>query len=618
MGRKKGSLLACLVWILTSVLCLSLYHIDNKYTAKGTQPINGVLFREDDHLSYLTRQWILYPDVLLTPETVEDYSGRRIYTDIGGEDLSDMDTMTYQLVLILPEHTEEYALELPEVYSACRLYVNDSLALALGDPTPESYAEGLSHRVVPFSASGKTQLLLAVSDHSGVERGMTFPPAFGTVEAVLQAREGRMILHCAAVLIALLGAVLAMIFGVRADPGRGIGHVLLCLSAAVVTGYPLYHGLFTLPVQPWYTLEPVCYYGLLFLSLLLQCSICGLKRKGSLLLTGLCFVGLVITVVRFSAASVLPAVAAKVFSYVSDGMKYYTVACLLGLSIWAVYKGQYRSSLLLGGSTALACCLLWDRLLPLYEPIYGGWFGELGACILVISMTIALWLDTLDAYRFRLTYEESYQQMQQRLVMQKEHYSQLSQQVRLAREANHDLRHHMRLMRTMTEQKQWERLTSYLTEYESHLWEREVHVWSDHPVADAVLAFYAAAAKKLGAAYDVRFAVPMELPFPDDELCIVLSNLLENAVDALAQQQEGPRRLYLRGQAVDGHLGIVVDNTYDGDLREKDGIFLSTKHPGHGLGMSSVTTIAEKYGGLVDFSADEHVFHVSVFIPLSP
>lgn len=616
MDRKKGLLTASLILLLISALCLSLYRFDNKYTAGGTQPVNGILFCEDDRLSYLTRQWILYPDVLLTPESVDEYTGRRIYTDIGGKMPEGMNTMTYQLVLVLPEQSEEYALELPEIYSSCRLYVNDTLVLALGDPTPETYAEGLTHRVVPFSAGGKTQLLLAVSDHSGVEQGMTFPPAFGTVEEVLRVRESRMLLHCAAVLIALLGAVLALIFGVRTDPVKGCSHVLLCLSTAVVTGYPLYHGLFTLPVQPWYTLEPVCYYGILLLSVLLQSAMCGLRRKPAFLLTLPCVVGLIITIMRFGAASVLPAAVAQVFSHISDGMKYYTSACLLVLGIWAVIRGKCRSVLFLCGNTALACCLLFDRLLPLYEPIFGGWFGEIGGISLSVAMTAALWLDTLDAYRFRLTYEESYQQMQQRLSMQKEHYHQLSEQVRLAREASHDLRHHMRLMRTMTEQKQWDRLASYLAEYEGHLREREVHVWSDHPVADAVLAFYAAAAKKLNAFYDVRFAVPEDLTFPDDELCIVLSNLLENAVDAITEQQEGPRRLYLRGQAVDGHLGIVIDNTFDGKVREKDGVFLSTKHYGHGLGMSSVSTIAEKYGGLVDFSADENVFHVSVFIPL--
>ena len=64
------------------------------------------------------------------------------------------------------------------------------------------------------------------------------------------------------------------------------------------------------------------------------------------------------------------------------------------------------------------------------------------------------------------------------------------------------------------------------------------------------------------------------------------------------------------------HLGIVADNTFNGEIKQKNGIFLSTKHEGQGHGLRSIQTIVEKYDGIVDFFADDGIFRVTIFIPL--
>jgi len=133
---KKGLILTLLTVVLTSLLCIGLYRMDNKYTHQSPQPINGILFSEES-LTYLTRQWMVYPDVLLTPEEVSEYQGYRYYKNIGENGKNKSGSMTYRLTLLLPEEIHEYALELPEVFSACRLYVNDRLLLQLGEPSPE-------------------------------------------------------------------------------------------------------------------------------------------------------------------------------------------------------------------------------------------------------------------------------------------------------------------------------------------------------------------------------------------------------------------------------------------------------------------------------------------------
>ena len=627
MSKRNGLFAVLLTILCVSLFCAALYQWDNKYTKNTLQPVNGVFYYEDTELvSWLTRQWTVYPDVLLTPETLSSYTGYRYYEDIGSQEQRGRHSMTYRLTLILPEETGDYALELPEVFSACALYINDRMVLQQGNPEPKNYREAISSRIVAFSASGKTELLLAVSDYSGRNIGLTYPPAFGNAEDLLAMRELRTALHLGLVILALAGALLSFSFLFTMYKERGILTGLLCVCLAVVTGYPLYHGLIKTTVQPWYTIEPMCYYGLLLLSVVLYTSLCEINRKRQYILAALSAAGAVLLCIALASASALPEWTQTAVSWFSAFLKYScaTLLLLLSLRCFWLQKLQTETStasknslILLCGAAALATTLLWDRLLPLYEPVYGGWFGEIGGGFLVLSLTAVILLDARKAYHFRLIYENNMQQMEYRLAMQKEHYQQLSHQVRLAREAGHDLRHHIRTMRSLAEQNQWERLQHYLNEYEPHVKERQLTIWSDHPAADAVLGYYAPAAQKCNAVYDVRLAISPDLAIPDDELCIILGNLLENAIDAVQSQPSGARRIYLRGEVSGGRLGIVMDNTFSGTVQQNSGIFTSTKHNGCGLGLTSIITIAEKYGGLADFSASGGIFHASILIPLS-
>ena len=61
-------------------------------------------------------------------------------------------------------------------------------------------------------------------------------------------------------------------------------------------------------------------------------------------------------------------------------------------------------------------------------------------------------------------------------------------------------------------------------------------------------------------------------------------------------------------------LAITIDNSFDGKLNKKDDAFMSLKHKGEGIGISSVKAIAEKYGGAAQFEAKENVFQVSVML----
>lgn len=146
-----GMLLAALI---ASLFFCTLYHYNNKYSQRTTQAINGLLILSEEDLSenpyrYLWNDWMYYPGVLLTPEDFSMGSPNRymIYTDIDSSNRLSVSNQrkqarygsgTYAMRIQLPDTEKSYAIDMPEVFSAYRMYINGRLVLSMGNPNPNA------------------------------------------------------------------------------------------------------------------------------------------------------------------------------------------------------------------------------------------------------------------------------------------------------------------------------------------------------------------------------------------------------------------------------------------------------------------------------------------------
>lgn len=129
---------------------------------------------------------------------------------------------------------------------------------------------------------------------------------------------------------------------------------------------------------------------------------------------------------------------------------------------------------------------------------------------------------------------------------------------------------------------------------------------SGNIVIDSLIGYWYVEAKKVGIDFSVNLNIPMEMPFRGADICLILGNLLENAVEA-AQKAEGKKYIRLHMKYDKNNLLLFVENNYKGVLiKTKDKRLKSTKTDAenHGVGLSSVYRIAAKYYGVVTIDDD--------------
>ena len=643
---NKRILSLILMVLLSSLFFIGLNRFDNKYTHESIQGANGLLALNaqdmaDNPIRYLVDGWAFYPGALLTPEDLAQGDPDRymVYTSIGerthfdnlGASGDPHGSGSYVLHLRLPKGLATYALDLPEVFSAYRLYVDDRLYLEMGNPDPDQYVSQTQRRLVTFDADGKATILLAVSDYSHFYSGLVYPPAFGTPLALNTAR-GILLGVCLLIdTLGLVAAVLALYVGLRMKQKNALLFSLTCLAMCGFTSYALLHSAVALPVFPWYALELALGYLLTLLVVLLHNRICDVDERTRRVSAGVigAFGALALCYGLFSSVLTVPV--KELFSAAVFAFKAVSAIYLLTTAGLSLKGRRAQAEPVFYASVFYATGFVWDRIFPNFEPMLFGWFSEWGSLALVLAIGYTLWRDITSAYAHSLAFAEEHRQVSRQLTMQMEYARLLSARGEENRKLVHDFRQHLRTMNGLAAQfdtAETARLVEQeLTEYLERLSQSMAvekkqgetnRSLSNRPVVDALLQYYHALSKDKGIEVDIHLKLPDGLPLSDVELCTVLGNLLENAVEACERMTEGKRELYTRTDRTDRRFSIQINNSYDGKLLRSGERFLSrkTSEARFGVGLESVREIVERHGGTLILDITEELFSVGVSLSI--
>ena len=179
----------------------------------------------------------------------------------------------------------------------------------------------------------------------------------------------------------------------------------------------------------------------------------------------------------------------------------------------------------------------------------------------------------------------------------------------------HDMRHHLNMLEGLLAAGKPEQAAEYIRRVQADVEAITPRRYCENELVDLLCSSFSGKAHRMGVHLTVRAKLPRELSISDTELCSVLSNALENALHAAAQQDEANRWIELYCGIRLEKLLIEVKNPFFGTLLLRDGIPVSDQ-AGHGYGCRSLKTIAERHGGLCTFSAENGIFLLRLMLPV--
>lgn len=179
----------------------------------------------------------------------------------------------------------------------------------------------------------------------------------------------------------------------------------------------------------------------------------------------------------------------------------------------------------------------------------------------------------------------------------------------------HDFRHHLAVLLELNEHGDRDKLTEYMGTLIKKIPTNNKTILCENYMVNAVAVYYYTIALAEGIKTDLRFAIPRELDLlVESDLCIVVGNLLENALEGCMRMKNEERFISLNSSFEYGTLTITVDNSFDGVVDNKDGVFLSSKREGEGIGLASISRFARKYSGGARFETKTGVFCSSIYM----
>ena len=237
-------------------------------------------------------------------------------------------------------------------------------------------------------------------------------------------------------------------------------------------------------------------------------------------------------------------------------------------------------------------------------------------CMFLISHFMILFIQQLKE---QLETSTRNQAMERLLQIQHDQYSMLQARIAENRRARHDFRQHLRVIQDCVKRGDLEDLKSYLAEYEKQFPSHSDHIYCNSYAVNAILAFYADKAENHSIRLDVKIQMSDTPLIPETEFCVLLGNLLENALDACqtGRSESKTSQPFIRVCAIQigtSTLSITVDNTSVFKPTWINEKLVSTKAAGSGIGTESIRMIAEQYRGDARFEWRDGVFYASVML----
>ncbi len=180
----------------------------------------------------------------------------------------------------------------------------------------------------------------------------------------------------------------------------------------------------------------------------------------------------------------------------------------------------------------------------------------------------------------------------------------------------HDYHNHLQTLKARLDMGQTQGAREYLDTLEHDLDGIHALAETGNVSVDAILNAKLSLVLKQGINLNVKATVPKNLTVSDIDLCVILGNLIDNAMESCEKVDEGGRFLRLYINVLKQQLYITITNATAETVRKIDAAYISTKRGNHGHGLKRIDRVVKKYDGYVNRKNEPGVFVTEILLPL--
>jgi hypothetical protein len=199
------------------------------------------------------------------------------------------------------------------------------------------------------------------------------------------------------------------------------------------------------------------------------------------------------------------------------------------------------------------------------------------------------------------------------------HNSQVIDIYKEMREWRHDFLSHMQLVSGMLEKSDSNNseVINYIKNLDEKIKSTSLDIVTGNLIVDAIVSAKATLASVHNIKFEHNILLPDDIFIEDIDLCSILSNLLDNAIEACCKLNKN-RYINIEMLTFKSQFNIKITNAANGEYKLENGKFKTTKKGDlHGIGMGHVKSIVESYRGIFDIKPEIESFAVHISMPMT-
>ena len=180
----------------------------------------------------------------------------------------------------------------------------------------------------------------------------------------------------------------------------------------------------------------------------------------------------------------------------------------------------------------------------------------------------------------------------------------------------HDYHSHIQTIKAYRALGQDDRLDSYLNELDADLASVDNLIRTGNVMVDAALNAKLSLARSRDISLTVTARVAERLTMKDVDLCVVIGNLMDNAIEACAKLPIEKRFIRVYMDIKGANLYISVTNSSIAKPVKSGGRFVTSKTGYHGFGLLRMEAIIHKYNGIQKTNGESDAFTAEILLPI--